>query len=140
LGEDLVFEEKEIDMSERQLSVTLGNIFRSRLRREADKRGLSVSQLVRALLTEGIERIDGVYVTVDRDILETILAMIFGIEEMVVRGFVANVLPKITDEKERIRVLESIDPNAMKKAKDLLDRAKIVVRSDKKNIGARRAN
>jgi len=127
-------------MSDRQLSVTLGNIFRSRLRREADKRGLSVSQLVRALLTEGIERIDGVYVTVDRDILETILAMIFGIEEMVVRGFVANVLPKITDEKERIRVLESIDPNAMKKAKDLLDRAKIVVRSDKKNIGARRAN
>ena len=112
-------------MSERQLSVTLGSIFRSRLRREADKRGMSISKFVRAVLTEGIERIDGVQVTVDRDILETILAMIFGIEEMVVRGFIANVLPQITDEKERIRVLESIDPNAMKKAKGLLDGAKI---------------
>ena len=111
-------------MSDTQLCVVIEKESRSRLRREADKRGVSVSQIVRSIISEGIERIDGVYVSVDRAILEQILATILGIEEMVVRGFMANVLPKLGDEKERAKVLESIDPNAMKKAKDMLKGAK----------------
>ena len=116
--------EEEIDMSDTQLCVVIEKESRSRLRREADKRGVSVSQIVRSIISDGIERIDGVYVTVDKAILEQILATMFGIEEMVFRGFMANVLPKIGDEKERARVLESIDPTAMKKAKDMLKGAK----------------
>ena len=52
--------EEEIDMSDTQLCVVIEKESRSRLRREADKRGVSVSQIVRSIISDGIERIDGV--------------------------------------------------------------------------------
>ena len=46
-------------MSVSQLSIVLDKKFRARLKHEADRKGVSVSQLARAILTDGVERISG---------------------------------------------------------------------------------
>ena len=59
-------------MSDIRVSAVLDRKTKTRLRTEAGKKEMSISQLAKELVCEGLDLMDGVKVAIDRDVLEEI--------------------------------------------------------------------
>lgn len=111
-------------MREKQVSVVLDRKTKTRLRTAAGKKEMTISQLTRELISEGLDLMGGVNVAINGDVLEEILVTIYGVEEMVVRGFLDPTVSPKADDKTRLKILYSVDSNARNKAKKLLGRVR----------------
>jgi len=112
-----------------QINVRVGDLMMGRLRAAAHRLGMTVSKYVRGVLEEKLNRdqIDpklplsrGEFEAKIRPVLEELSIAIFGIEELVIRGFMDPIVSKNASEETKIGVLKSAGANSRQKTKELL--------------------
>ena len=107
-------------MSKGQTTVFLDRVTKERLRAAASRQNLSMSQVAKVLIGEGLDRLEDGNGTFPRLILEEMLISLFSIEETVVRGFFdQRVKPNVNKEKSK-KILDEIDSQATKRLNTVL--------------------
>ena len=107
-------------MSKGQTTVWLGEETKKRLRLFAARRNAKISQLAKELIIEGLDRIDGGLGEVKRAVLEEVLIAIFGIEQIVLKGFLDPRMRQDAEKRTKRKLLFEVDTEARRKTRELL--------------------
>jgi len=117
-------------MAINQIAVRVSDVLMGRLKSASHRIGLTVSEFVRSVLEEKLnkDQLDpkipltrGEFEAKIRPILEELSIAIFGIEELVIRGFMDPIVSKNATEATKVGVLKSAGANSRKKTKTLLE-------------------
>ena len=117
-------------MNANQITVRVSEVLIGRLQAAAHRLGMTVSKYVRDVLENKLNRdqLDpklpltrGEFEEKMRPVIEELLIAIFGIEELIVRGFMDPIVSKDATEDTKVGVLKSAGANSRKKTKKLLE-------------------
>ena len=107
-------------MSSSQISVAVDQWLRDRLRISAARQNMTVSELVRVFIRDGLDRPNEPQVVLSYETLEEIMIAIFDSEELIVRMYMEPSRPQKPDEKMRRKIVGAAEGRARKKVTELL--------------------